>query len=541
MVEAQALLAVGETVSVSERLMEMAAYLPVGLLLAIAIIEIFGGGRKSLDLDKAVVVLLVVASVLFLVGAFVAYSQASVLGQQAATKAAGIGVIVGIVCAVAAMLKQQCYLQKLLLMAKAKSPHARRSAKPNHALPALYAIVFLAVFVGGVGGSLIQPGAPSASDLADAEDETSDVEEPVEPDVSTPEIAVAVPPEPAPPIVPDPMGDEPEPEVEIPAEAIELAEGDDEMMPDEPEPEVAVVTPAPEEASVPVTVKPAAPRLNPAAVNAFKRHVAPVIKARCVSCHGSQKQKGGLRLDTPDWIRKGGNSGPVVTPFDPDRSYLYTSTVLPEDDPDIMPAKGKPLSSRETNYIKRWIEAGAPMGDGKDKAAALAASAGNEMAAPVEGAEIPPAVAQAMANAHIQYKPIDGGMLEIDCSLTRNYDDVTLDLSILEPIASKIHTLDLSKTRVRDSDLVHVSKMTNLVRLLLSRTKVGDEGMSHLSGLGELEILNLYGTDVSDDGLQPLAALGNLKKIYLWNSRATSAGGNKLAQAIKGLEVNIGD
>jgi hypothetical protein len=46
----------------------------------------------------------------------------------------------------------------------------------------------------------------------------------------------------------------------------------------------------------------------------FEKKVRPVLAEHCYSCHstGAKKEKGGLRLDTPDAIRKGGESGPVV-------------------------------------------------------------------------------------------------------------------------------------------------------------------------------------------------------------------------------------
>ena len=86
-----------------------------------------------------------VFSILFFIGAFLTFSQASDLGQQIAVKAAGAGVLLGIVCAVAAMLKQQCYLQKLLAAARART---RRRSSGGGLWPVLYSMM-LVVTVGG--------------------------------------------------------------------------------------------------------------------------------------------------------------------------------------------------------------------------------------------------------------------------------------------------------------------------------------------------------------------------------------------------------
>ena len=42
----------------------------------------------------------------------------------------------------------------------------------------------------------------------------------------------------------------------------------------------------------------------------FTRDVKPVLARHCVSCHGPDKQRGGLRLDTAAAARQGGNAGP---------------------------------------------------------------------------------------------------------------------------------------------------------------------------------------------------------------------------------------
>src|SRR5262245_12241525 len=72
-----------------------------------------------------------------------------------------------------------------------------------------------------------------------------------------------------------------------------------------------------------VTLLPAGGRADDG-VEFFEKKVRPVLAEHCSSCHspGPKKEKGGLRLDTPDAIRKGGNSGPVVKANDEDSLLL---------------------------------------------------------------------------------------------------------------------------------------------------------------------------------------------------------------------------
>jgi hypothetical protein len=47
-----------------------------------------------------------------------------------------------------------------------------------------------------------------------------------------------------------------------------------------------------------------------------------LLQARCVSCHGAEKQKGGLRLDSRASLLKGGDTGPAAVPGEPESSLL---------------------------------------------------------------------------------------------------------------------------------------------------------------------------------------------------------------------------
>src|SRR5262245_4803550 len=58
------------------------------------------------------------------------------------------------------------------------------------------------------------------------------------------------------------------------------------------------------------------------AADQFEKKVRPLLAAKCWQCHGPEKQKGGLRLDTAAGLAKGGDLGPVIVRGDPDKSLL---------------------------------------------------------------------------------------------------------------------------------------------------------------------------------------------------------------------------
>jgi len=92
----------------------------------------------------------------------------------------------------------------------------------------------------------------------------------------------------------------------------------------------------------------------------FASTVLPILERTCVGCHGPEKTKGDLRLDTLAAIRKGSQNGPVLEPGDSAGSLLVQRLLLPLDHDDHMPPDGKPQPTPdEIASLRRWIDAGA--------------------------------------------------------------------------------------------------------------------------------------------------------------------------------------
>ncbi|MEO5997045.1 MAG: DUF1549 domain-containing protein, partial [Chitinophagaceae bacterium] len=95
--------------------------------------------------------------------------------------------------------------------------------------------------------------------------------------------------------------------------------------------------------------------------------VRAIFAHNCYKCHGPEKIKGELRLDSKKMIFKGGEDGPVIIPGDISKSELYNRISLPASHKDLMPSKGKRLPEGDIAVIKFWIEKGAPWPEGVDK------------------------------------------------------------------------------------------------------------------------------------------------------------------------------
>jgi mono/diheme cytochrome c family protein len=116
--------------------------------------------------------------------------------------------------------------------------------------------------------------------------------------------------------------------------------------------------------SWPVLVTFAAAQLSAAEVNSsgidfFERKVRPLLAENCYSCHGEEKQKGKLRLDSPAAIKAGGESGSVVVPGKPDESRMILAVSYKDEDLK-MPPKTR-LSEKQVADLIEWVKLGAPM------------------------------------------------------------------------------------------------------------------------------------------------------------------------------------
>ncbi len=94
----------------------------------------------------------------------------------------------------------------------------------------------------------------------------------------------------------------------------------------------------------------------------FQGEILPVLKNNCLACHNQTKAKGGLNLETPEAILKGGDSGPAVVPHKSSESLLFKSAAhnaepfMPPKDNKVNAAA---LSAKELDLIKAWIDEGA--------------------------------------------------------------------------------------------------------------------------------------------------------------------------------------
>ena len=91
----------------------------------------------------------------------------------------------------------------------------------------------------------------------------------------------------------------------------------------------------------PARAGPPSAQAQPGTVD-YARDIQPILEKYCYECHGRSKARARLRLNAPELIRKGGQSGPIVIPGKSHDSELMRR-VLDENADDRMPLDEDPL------------------------------------------------------------------------------------------------------------------------------------------------------------------------------------------------------
>lgn len=283
-----------------------------------------------------------------------------------------------------------------------------------------------------------------------------------------------------------------------------------------------------------LTLKPDAGTKRPAdpgQAEIYKDIASVILSEKCVSCHGSGKQKGGLRLDNPADILRGGDSGAVILSGQPDQSELIRRCYLPEGHEEHMPPKGKPaLTAAELEILQWWISQGTPVNmkvqeanpappirklidqwcnNGREKAPEISIVPDEN---PVAAS---PGLILRLKQAGVSVTPVSSASHWLRVSLVNLPQPADSVFILLTEISPQLLTLDLGRCSISASSFGMLNSFTQLTSLSLAGTNITDGQMSVLSAMKQLRVLNLSGTSISAAGLQKLTSLRNLRTVYL--------------------------
>lgn len=96
----------------------------------------------------------------------------------------------------------------------------------------------------------------------------------------------------------------------------------------------------------------------------FETQIRPLLAERCIQCHGSEKQGGGLRLDARQHLLTGGDRGPAFQAGNQESSLIVRA--VRRQDLDLQMPPDEPLTADQLNALEKWILDGAYWPQGAD-------------------------------------------------------------------------------------------------------------------------------------------------------------------------------
>jgi uncharacterized membrane protein len=255
----------------------------------------------------------------------------------------------------------------------------------------------------------------------------------------------------------------------------------------------------------------------------FARHIYPVLDTKCVACHGTNKEQGGLRLDSYESLMAGGKDGIVIAPRNPDGSLLLKKVTLPPNDPHFMPAEGRaPLTPDEIARIRAWVSAGA-LSDATSVPGIYIAGDQEDAPPPVgDYSALMPEIQRMQQSQGAKLIPVSvhpsDGLILRTTDIAGSFGDA--QLAKFARFAPFIVEAELGRTAVTDAGVETVSRFTNLRALHLEGTAVTGRTLAKLSSLSQLTYLNLSNTRVTSDAVSAFKGKPNLRHLYLFNTPA---------------------
>ncbi len=272
--------------------------------------------------------------------------------------------------------------------------------------------------------------------------------------------------------------------------------------------------------------------------------VQPLLQKGCYNCHGAQKKKGGLRMDTEAYLLKGGKGGEIIRSGNAAESELIKRLLLPREHEDHMPPKQKPqLTEHQVALLHWWVEQGASFDKKvaqlqqppqlKPILAALQAGGREPATALIPAQKVPPADAKAikaLQDKGVVVLPMDAQSPWLALNfVTARFTDA--DAALLLPLKKQVLMAKLNGLPIGDATLNILGQCPNIAVLQLNNTGITDRGLAKLQSLSQLRSLSLVGTKVSATGVAALRHLRQLQNLYLYQ---TGAGG-KEALKLKAL------
>lgn len=283
----------------------------------------------------------------------------------------------------------------------------------------------------------------------------------------------------------------------------------------------------------------------------FDDVILPIFSQKCLNCHNMDKAKGGLIMADAQSLLKGGKTGKLFVPGQPEISLLLQRIHLPADEKKHMPPKDEAqLTAEETAILDLWVKNNAEM---KKKVLELSDDDTLRMLAtaylkpvqtiPEEDFDFSSADEEQVQKLSNNYRVISPLAKNSPALAVNIYNKTSFNAAVLkelEPVRKQIVSINLSNMPLKDEDLKQIAEFKNLRKLIANFTDIKGSGLKYLKDLEYLHTLSLSGTGVTHKLLDEFMKSSEIKHITLWNTGISTAELSQLKKAHPSIYIDGG-
>jgi mono/diheme cytochrome c family protein len=275
--------------------------------------------------------------------------------------------------------------------------------------------------------------------------------------------------------------------------------------------------------------------------------IAPILDQKCVSCHNADKAKGGLRLDSPEYIQKGGKDGSILKGDAGQLGKLLERIHLPLTDEKHMPPDGKEqLTKTELSILSNWINSGSNFQNkitdlpSTDSLALLIGQPKKILVEKFEPKHNLPDLKEYNSN-YCTTNYLFHGTDEVEVNFFQGTFYKRDNLKKLSSIKSNIISLNMSGMPLTNDDLDIIVGFKNLQRLNLNNTNLGIDALQDVKSLKKLRLLSICGIEFNNAALDKFLANAKFTELNVWTKDGTPKDLEPIIKKYPNIIFNVGD
>ena len=285
----------------------------------------------------------------------------------------------------------------------------------------------------------------------------------------------------------------------------------------------------------------------------FDTLVIPILEDKCMACHGVERAKGKLKMNTYADLLKGGSKGACLLPGDSAGSLMIQRINLPlDDDKRMPPAEKEQLSSDEAAFLDWWVSSAL-----SEEQSIESISFPVEQQSYVQSiiGDDPVAIQARSAKARskdllLKYADfqtrypgllvqsvVGEALFELSSASLMGYDEASVRTA-LEPLADSLIRIDWNRRQL-DAAWAKLFSTAAIVEVLnISDCSFSNEDLLLLlSAMPELKKLNLTGTGFADEHVDSIRAHSSIETIVLTGTELSETGYGKLIKHLPSAEI----